>query len=330
LISNILDDAFKEPHVYVAMCRDQSPVRKLREVRLGGSSVSASIVEWEALRPLAVDWFSQDVHYFDMSLTARPCTRGYFDPIFRDQETYGKIFLAPAGYRLHGEAAECRNRSLSVFVRAHSAFADECELTDADEATLRSCLSLDGESVRDALVRIGREVTAPGFASEMLLDGLGLVLMAECARLLKSTRERPPRTGGLAPWRLKVIEDRIRCSDALPTHAELAQLCGLSRRHLARAFRHETGKTVAAFARDLKLQQAKALLVDGHEPIGTIATRAGFQTAAAFTTAFSRATGETPREYRASRRAGRGLPVQPLRCASAVASDRPDGVRRRR
>ncbi len=152
------------------------------------------------------------------------------------------------------------------------------------------------------LTRILREVAQPGFASELLLEGLSLTLLAETARLLHRLRERHFRKGGLSLRRLKAIEERVRQGGRTTSIAELAALCQLSRRHLIRAFRTETGETIGGFVQRLTTERAKSLLGATKKPVSVIATELGFATGAAFSAAFHRATGQAPRDFRSSQR----------------------------
>jgi AraC family transcriptional regulator len=154
--------------------------------------------------------------------------------------------------------------------------------------------------VRQILERLAAEVLAPGFASDLLVEGLGLTLLAETGRRLETRAETLSRTGGLPLWRIKRIEERIRDGDGPVTTGELAQLCGLSRRQLSRAFREETGRTITAFAQELTMDRAKRLLADSSTPIAAIARQVGFATPAAFAYAFRRQTGLSPRDFRAT------------------------------
>jgi AraC family transcriptional regulator len=263
------------------------------------------MVDFERDFPIAGYWRSDDVHFFDMALSGRPpASRGFFADVSDEPRTYGKIFVVPAGYGLHGEGPVCRQRSLYLFLRPNRLFPDEQQLGEGLAPVLRECLNLRSDAVHDTLKRIAREVYEPGFASELLVEGLGLTALAETARALRSSRDHGARRGGLPPWRRKLIEDRVRCGESPPTITELAELCGLSRRQLMRAFREETGRTVGAFVQELTLERAKVLLRDTERPIGVVAVDVGFANPAAFATAFRRATGQTPRSFRAARGAG--------------------------
>lgn len=280
------------------------PARRLDARRLDTPSLTAVVLDIERDFAVAGQWFSPDVHFFDMSLSPRPArSRGCFTDFFTERQTYGRAFVVPAGYRLGGEGPECRQQTLNVFVRAAPLFPDEHELGEGLADVLRDCLRLEGEGLHETLQRIAREVAEPGFAAEMLLEGLGLVLVAECARALQGRRASRGRRGGLPLWRVRLIEERVRHGETLPSLAELAGLCGLSRRQLTRAFREETGRTVTDFVREVMLERAQALLAGTDQPVSVVAARAGFGNPTAFAAAFRRATGQSPRAYRASRRA---------------------------
>lgn len=280
------------------------PARRLEIRRIDTPTVTALIVDLERDFEVAGNWFSPDVHYFDMSLIPRPpSSRGCFEDVFAERQTYGKIFVAPAGYRLSGEGGpECLQHSLNVFVRAHPLFPDEDLLGDNLAPLLKDCLRFKSEAVRHILERIASEVAQPGFAFEILVEGLGLTLLAESARMLQTRLGDHGHKGGLPLWRIKLIEARVRDGERPPSIAELAELCGLSRRQLTRAYREETGRTVSAFVQDVTVERAKTLLTDTDRPIRTVAHAVGFTNPAAFTSAFRRATGQTPRAYRQTRR----------------------------
>jgi AraC family transcriptional regulator len=97
---------------------------------------------------------------------------------------------------------------------------------------------------------------------------------------------------------MRLVQDRIEQPGALPAVAELAEACGISTRHFFRMFRETTGTTLSSFAAERRLARAKALLASHRASVKQIAWQCGFETAAAFSAAFRRATGVTPKEYR--------------------------------
>lgn len=79
---------------------------------------------------------------------------------------------------------------------------------------------------------------------------------------------------------------------------ELAEVTGLSRAHLIRAFRKEYHITPHAFLTDKRVREARKLLRAGWAP-ADVAVRCGFADQAHFTRHFKARTGTTPAQYRA-------------------------------
>jgi len=79
--------------------------------------------------------------------------------------------------------------------------------------------------------------------------------------------------------------------------AEVARRLGMSRRTLARRLSSE-GLTFAGVLADLRVDLARRQLRDGDLTISQIAWLLGYREASAFTHAFKRRTGKTPREVR--------------------------------
>lgn len=105
-------------------------------------------------------------------------------------------------------------------------------------------------------------------------------------------------TRAAPPWleRLRVsIHDRpgrpIRV-------AELAAEAGVHPAHLARIFRRHHGCTVGTYVRRLRLEAARAALLDGDRTISAIALSNGFSDQAHFTRRFKEMMGVPPGEYR--------------------------------
>jgi AraC family transcriptional regulator len=93
-----------------------------------------------------------------------------------------------------------------------------------------------------------------------------------------------------------MIDERLAQSGAPPSLTELAGLCGLSVRHLTRAFRTSRRRSIGDHIAECRIEQAKQLLGSGVS-VKAIACTLGFSSPAALSTAFRRATGERPRDY---------------------------------
>jgi AraC family transcriptional regulator len=150
------------------------------------------------------------------------------------------------------------------------------------------------------LNRIHEELRDENFASDAAIEAYAKALRVELARCLKTADPGPPaiRRGGLAPWRWRLLEERIHADMPAPRLPELAELCGMTVRQLSRAYKEETGKTLGSHVDEVTLKRAIALLTESDQPIGVIATNLGFATPASFANAFRRSAGVCPRELR--------------------------------
>jgi AraC family transcriptional regulator len=126
------------------------------------------------------------------------------------------------------------------------------------------------------------------------VEGLGLELIAAAIRSdnAASGRSKPPRWLGdvdellgerfLTPLRVGEIADAVHVH---PTH-------------LARVFRLHHGETIGRRVRRLRLDWAKARLIESDEALREIAVSAGFAHQSHFNRVFKQATGLTPASYR--------------------------------
>jgi two-component system response regulator YesN len=80
--------------------------------------------------------------------------------------------------------------------------------------------------------------------------------------------------------------------------ATVASEVDLSPSHFSVLFSRETGETFKGFLTRIRMEHAKALLRSSPLPIGEVARHAGYQDPHYFSSAFKRACGVTPREFR--------------------------------
>ncbi|TCO55063.1 AraC family transcriptional regulator [Actinocrispum wychmicini] len=79
---------------------------------------------------------------------------------------------------------------------------------------------------------------------------------------------------------------------------ELARLATLSRSAFATRFATLLGQPPAAYVHRQRLERAAHLLLSTTEPVGRVAERVGYASEAAFSRAFTRAYGKSPRSWR--------------------------------
>jgi AraC-like DNA-binding protein len=98
---------------------------------------------------------------------------------------------------------------------------------------------------------------------------------------------------------IRQAEDHLRDHHRRPINIkEVAARFHLSREHFSRLYREETGRTPAAFLRELRLQTARRLLRTTRMPVLEIAEQSGFGSSTHFCRTFKAAIGQTPESYR--------------------------------
>ncbi|MGF6491852.1 AraC-like DNA-binding protein [Luteibacter sp. 621] len=84
---------------------------------------------------------------------------------------------------------------------------------------------------------------------------------------------------------------------------ELAEACAMSRTTFANRFRDVAGSTPLAYLSGWRMHLATRALREGKKPVAVLAQELGYASESAFSTAFKRAVGESPRSYRLGVRA---------------------------
>jgi AraC-like DNA-binding protein len=85
------------------------------------------------------------------------------------------------------------------------------------------------------------------------------------------------------------------------TVSVLAKLCGVSRSTFAHRFRVTVGMGPIEYLQRWRMALAKDDLIRGKRSVGEIALAIGFQSSSAFSTAFSRAMGCSPKQFATSK-----------------------------
>ena len=241
----------------------------------------------------------QDAFRIDLCLTPRPhyaraCYRSRWGP--HRFERIGNLFVLPPGETIQVRCDCNHQTSILCYLRPEPIRA----WLDGDlqwpARRLEASLDIANANIRNLLLRLAEEVRHPGFASEMLVELIAEQLAIELRRHWTAIAEAPI-AGGLAPWRLRSIDERLREVREAPTLAELAALCRLSVRQLTRSFRASRGGSIGDYVAQSRVDHAKQLLTTD-QTVTAIAHSLGFSSLSAFAHAFRRATGETPREFR--------------------------------
>lgn len=152
------------------------------------------------------------------------------------------------------------------------------------------------------LRRMAQEIEIPGFASETMIEGLGLTALAELSRHLNGGPPvEPTARGKLSMSQLRRLERYIsETPGRAPTITDLAHQCSLGPRRFTTLFRATTGQSVRDWVDAKRMDKAFRLLAETNRPLKVITFDLGFASPAVFSMAFKRRTGTTPREYRAT------------------------------
>ena len=141
--------------------------------------------------------------------------------------------------------------------------------------------------------RIRRELRVGDDASALAIEGLSLELIAVTARQLGERQHR-----SVPKW-LRDVRDRLHHDFATSLRlSTIARDVGVHPVHLARTFRQCFGCSPGEYVRQRRLDRACAQLVGTARSIAEIGVDAGFSSPSHFATAFRRATGMSPRDYR--------------------------------
>ena len=81
------------------------------------------------------------------------------------------------------------------------------------------------------------------------------------------------------------------------TVADMAEQVSLSPSAFAHLFRDVTGKSPYQFVKELRLDRARELLIDGELPVAVVSKQVGYASSSHFISEFGRRFGMTPRAY---------------------------------
>jgi AraC family transcriptional regulator len=241
----------------------------------------------------------KDVFWVDLCLTPRrPNARARFADRWSAHRFVGmgSLMALPPRFNLHLKLEAGRHVSLICGLQAAAVqrwLPPDFQWTDR---RLEACLDISSTSIRGLMLKLFQELRHPGVGGEELAEALMCQLSVEIARYLLATGE-PTELGGLAAWRLRVIDKRMAQAGEPPTLAELASLCDISVRQLTRGFRTSRGCTIRDYLGQSRIEAAKRRL-GTDESLKSIATSLGFSSQSTFTYAFRQATGVTPRDFR--------------------------------
>lgn len=211
-------------------------------------------------------------------------------------EPIGQALFIPPGVALSGSCPAGQVAKLTCLL---DATLFENLLTDLSDRALERCLDLREPKVLHSLRQIYSELMRPKLGGHLMVEAHLISVSVDLARYLHNFPK--DKRGGLPHWKIRLIEERLRGDEPPPTIAELARLCNMSARHLARAYSQENGHSISEHVRAASLAKAQKMLTESNLTLKEIAAALGFSSRSTFSTAYRRQTGRSPLEDRARR-----------------------------
>jgi AraC family transcriptional regulator len=140
-----------------------------------------------------------------------------------------------------------------------------------------------------------------GFADRILIESLGTALCIRIAQRFVGPLPMPASKKGLSAERLRRVREYIEAHlDDELSLTVLADIACLSPYHFSRSFKEAAGVGPQRYVIQRRLERAKTLLQQTHEPLAQIAQEAGFADQSHLTSIFRREIGVTPARFRAA------------------------------
>jgi AraC-like DNA-binding protein len=140
-----------------------------------------------------------------------------------------------------------------------------------------------------------------GFGDRVLIESLGTALCIRIAQRFVGRLPLPTSTKGLSPERLRRVRDYVEAHlDDDLSLTVLPDIACLSPYHFSRSFKESVGVGPQRYVIQRRLERAKRLLRQTHQPLAMIAQDAGFADQSHLNSIFRREVGVTPGRFRAA------------------------------
>jgi AraC family transcriptional regulator len=293
--SSYLSDRLTRPEATPAQPRS---LEVLAEIRLADANVVLAKLYHDG--PDRNFFCRVGAYWIDLCLTPRrPSAEARFcdhwSPTRHAQ--LGSLIALPPRERLELRSAGGHHVSLICELQAEAVERWLPEDFVWTERRLEASLNVANETIESLMLRLNEELKQTGEGSVELCDAIIAQLVIELARYFVAASATDTK-GGLASWRLRIIDQRIAdWNSVYPTAAELAELCRLSPRQFSRAFRASRGCSIGDYLAQARIETAKRKLFT-KQSITQIALDLGYSSQSSFSTAFKQRTGTTPGRFR--------------------------------
>ena len=212
-----------------------------------------------------------------------------------------KLTFVPAGHEYHEWHEPRGHTRIMLFYFDPAKLKIDSDLATSD-ISLGPRLLFDDATLWHTALKLKTLVDSLASGDRLYFETLGSLLVHEVVRLSRGLAGiQPPVRGGLAPWQQQIVTAYIEehVNERIPL-ATLAHLVRLSPCHFSRAFKQSLGMPPHRYQANRRMEHAKLLLAERGVSVMEIGLTIGFSSPNAFATAFRKATGLAPTDYRRS------------------------------
>lgn len=234
-----------------------------------------------------------------LNLSSQGRARGKIGGKWFDEELHrGQVSFVPQGLDFEFEFPSS-NGSLLIFL-PNGMLRDV--MADMGVASVSPIVMKPHERLRQLITLVDSEMRAPGFASDMMIDGIMRAIASIVVRgdhpADSGTCDRIHISRAKLNRVIEFVEARLDQELSLD---DLARIAELSPFHFSRVFKLTTGETPYHFVCSRRLARAQQLLTESDIALAELALACGFASQSHFTAAFSKAFGTSPGRYRRAR-----------------------------
>jgi AraC family transcriptional regulator len=208
----------------------------------------------------------------------------------------GTLALYPAGIRIRVVHASARLFQVLWDPDLYSTLTPELGTA---ASRLEFLPQLEDLLLTQIVTSLAQEIEG-GSTDRILVESLGTAMCIRIARQFVG-HLLLPTTGGLSPERLQRVRDYVEAH--LDDDLSLTVLAGvacLSPYHFSRSFKQAAGVGPQRYVIQRRVERAKYLLRQTHQPLALIAQEAGFNDQSHLTAMFRNEIGVTPGRFRAA------------------------------
>ena len=249
---------------------------------------AAGPVQWQHQQPKpTMIWFRDGMGEFRLNVEGRN--------ISGSSASASNLLVIPTGTIITGEFRHQGEKEYAVVL------FNTIPSTSGPWRCLESpFVGVASRPMRDSMLALCKEAAAPDSLFDVLAESWVQQALVHLTRAQEGGSQKPARhRGGLTNMGRRRVEEFIRNRLAEKiTVADLTEIVGLGPRHFTRAFQESFRTTPMQFVLELRVGEAKRLLLASSRSVTDIAYSCGFSHAQHFTSTFRKFSGTCPTEFR--------------------------------